>query len=140
MAGSKACCKLSLKRAEQNAQFENFFSAELLLYPRLSVIPERGANVANTLAFLCEICRGHAMICALFEHNQIHLLHHANIAADRRAIKFKEVAEFRQGNLALLLQYLQEGELRDVNPRRGERIIQPAGRRSLAGKRTIDHQ
>jgi hypothetical protein len=115
--------QLSLERAEQGAEFESVFSAELLLDPRLRVIPERGACVANMPAVLREISRGHALICALFEHKQIHLFHHANIAADRRAIKFKEIAELCQSNLTLLFQDLQEGELRDVDPSRSERLI-----------------
>src|ERR1700751_4857331 len=96
--------QLSLERAEKGAEFESVFSAELPRYPRLRFIPERGASVANTPALLCEISRGYALICAFFEHKQPHLLHHANVAADRRAIEFKEVAELRQSNLTLLFQ------------------------------------
>jgi hypothetical protein len=134
--------QLSLERAEQGAEFEGLFSAELQRYPRLRFIPERGASIANTLALLCEISRGCALICAFFEHKQAHLLHHANVAADRRAIEFKEVAELRQSNLTLLFQDLQEGELSDVNSGRSERLIierrdparSTAGHCAIAGK------
>jgi hypothetical protein len=132
----------SLERAEKGAEFESVFSAELPRYPRLRFIPERGASVANTPALLCEISRGYALICAFFEHKQTHLLHHANVAADRRAIEFKEVAELRQSNLTLLFQDLQEGELSDVNSGRSERLIierrdparSTAGHCAIAGK------
>ena len=76
--------QLSLERAEQGAEFESLFSAELQRYPRLRFIPERGASIANTPAVLCEISRGCALICAFFEHKQAHLLHHANVAAAAR--------------------------------------------------------